>query len=254
MRFSWIIALVASATWGCAEGANDPGGGGGAGGDAVVTATAGTGTTATATQTAGPVTSATATSTTTGAPVCGDDAVDPGEDCDGTDLGTATCVTEGFAGGDLLCTATCTVDTGSCKPELAEGFEAAGLPAGFSSSGSANWYVNGANAHMGAQSARSGPIFDFETTSLSVTVTFDVPGSISFWHRESTEPTYDVLVFYADGVPLGSWDVDSWQLATFNMAAGTHVFQWVYEKDGSLSFGADAVWVDDISATNGYVP
>lgn len=46
---------------------------------------------------------------------CGNDAVDPGEACDGSDLQDQTCVSLGFNGGELRCSADCTaVDTSGC--------------------------------------------------------------------------------------------------------------------------------------------
>lgn len=48
-------------------------------------------------------------------PVCGDGLVDPGEDCDGDELGGATCQSVGeFTGGILGCTQQCTFDTSGC--------------------------------------------------------------------------------------------------------------------------------------------
>jgi len=43
--------------------------------------------------------------------------IQPGEDCDGTDLGGATCVSLGFGGGTLSCGADCAFDTSQCGPE-----------------------------------------------------------------------------------------------------------------------------------------
>jgi alpha-tubulin suppressor-like RCC1 family protein len=40
--------------------------------------------------------------------------IDPGEECDGTDLGTASCYSLGFMGGDLSCTQGCLYDTSQC--------------------------------------------------------------------------------------------------------------------------------------------
>jgi hypothetical protein len=49
---------------------------------------------------------------------CGDGIVNATEECDGTNLGGATCATipGGFAGGTLACTASCTRDTSGCVP------------------------------------------------------------------------------------------------------------------------------------------
>ena len=46
--------------------------------------------------------------------ICGNGVVDAGEQCDGSNLNSQTCVTRGFTGGALSCTASCTFDTSSC--------------------------------------------------------------------------------------------------------------------------------------------
>jgi cysteine-rich repeat protein len=46
--------------------------------------------------------------------LCGDNVVAPGEECDGTDLAGQDCVTQGFDGGTLGCSAGCTYDTNGC--------------------------------------------------------------------------------------------------------------------------------------------
>ena len=47
-------------------------------------------------------------------PGCGNGTVDPGEDCDGIDLGGETCASQGFDSGTLLCSSACTFDTSGC--------------------------------------------------------------------------------------------------------------------------------------------
>jgi hypothetical protein len=42
--------------------------------------------------------------------------IQPGEDCDGADLGGATCLSLGFVGGTLACSADCLFDTSNCAP------------------------------------------------------------------------------------------------------------------------------------------
>ena len=51
-----------------------------------------------------------------GPAACGDGILDPGEECDGADLGGATCtsVPGGYTGGTLACGASCTYDTTGC--------------------------------------------------------------------------------------------------------------------------------------------
>ncbi len=47
-------------------------------------------------------------------PSCGNGVKESGEDCDGTDLGTADCTTLGHTGGTLGCTGSCTYDVSGC--------------------------------------------------------------------------------------------------------------------------------------------
>jgi hypothetical protein len=48
---------------------------------------------------------------------CGDGNLGAGEDCEGSDLGGATCTSigQGFVGGDLACSGTCAFDTSGCE-------------------------------------------------------------------------------------------------------------------------------------------
>lgn len=46
--------------------------------------------------------------------VCGNGVIETGESCDGSNLGGATCVTQGFDSGALTCNANCTFNTSSC--------------------------------------------------------------------------------------------------------------------------------------------
>jgi hypothetical protein len=238
--------LIIGASAACAEGLNGPQGGEGGSGGGGATITSQTSAAST-----GPGPGAT---TTAGMATCGNGMVDTGEECDGADLGPATCVTEGFAGGALACSDTCTLDTAGCMPNFTEGFEGTGLPAGFTTSGDATWLLDTSTFHGGAKSARSGDIDDYESSSGFLSLQFDVAGSISFWHRESTETCCDFLELYIDGLQQGSWTSDFWQQSTFPVSAGMHTFEWRYTKDLSISSGADAVWVDDVAATNGYLP
>jgi hypothetical protein len=187
--------------------------------------------------------------------LCNNGVLDDGEACDGPNLGTATCAANGFAGGTLLCTAdSCQLDTDLCKPPMAEGFEG-GLPLAFVSSGNASWLNDTSTPYAGAYSARSGDITDYGTSSVTVTVQFDVAGSIAFYHIESTESGYDYLRFYIDGAEQGSWSgTTGWTQASYPVAAGSHQMMWSYTKDVSLSSGSDSVWVDEITAVNGFVP
>jgi hypothetical protein len=67
-------------------------------------------------------TASTTTSTTVPGALCGNDTINPGEQCDGSDLGGETCVSRGVAlglgyiGGTLDCSSTCIFDVTGCIP------------------------------------------------------------------------------------------------------------------------------------------
>jgi len=46
--------------------------------------------------------------------ICGNSIIDPGEQCDGTNLGSQSCSTLGFSGGSLSCNTSCQLVTGLC--------------------------------------------------------------------------------------------------------------------------------------------
>ncbi|MFC1599863.1 DUF4215 domain-containing protein [Patescibacteria group bacterium] len=47
-------------------------------------------------------------------PVCPNGTMEGTEECDGSDFGIETCLTQNFDGGSLSCTGTCTIDTSGC--------------------------------------------------------------------------------------------------------------------------------------------
>ncbi|MBD3247340.1 hypothetical protein GF378_01840, partial [Candidatus Pacearchaeota archaeon] len=53
--------------------------------------------------------------------VCGNGIVEAGEQCDGTNLSGETCISRGFDGGTLSCSASCTFVTSSCTTDTGDG-------------------------------------------------------------------------------------------------------------------------------------
>ncbi len=62
---------------------------------------------------------------------CGNDTIDGSEQCDGVDLGGASCVSQGFASGTLSCSVSCTFNTSSCisTPIVQSGGSSGSYPA-----------------------------------------------------------------------------------------------------------------------------
>ena len=52
---------------------------------------------------------------------CGNDYKENSEECDGNDFGGTTCITWGFSGGTLACTADCRMSTADCDIKESEG-------------------------------------------------------------------------------------------------------------------------------------
>ena len=130
----------------------------------------------------------------------------------------------------------------------AEGFETGDFSSlDWQHSGNASWFVTRSDANSGEYSARAGAIEDDEQTALRLTREGGA-GEISFSVKVSSERSWDELFFSIDGDEKGNWSGESdWAQVSFPVTAGTHTFEWLYEKDGSVSDGDDTAWIDDVS-------
>ncbi len=110
------------------------------------------------------------------------------------------------------------------------------------------WTVTDEEAHNSNYSARSGAIGDDEVTKLVIYADLLSHGEISFWFKTSTEKRKDLFAFFIDNHRQDWWSGESdWTYASYEFEAGSHVFTWLYDKNGSGTAGADCVWVDDIT-------
>ena len=113
-------------------------------------------------------------------------------------------------------------------------------------SGEASWHTTRQERYSGSYCAESGSIEGNESTALQVTLRC-ASGSITFYRKVSSESGFDRLKFYIDGDEKDDWSgEEDWAEVSFAVTAGTRTFEWVYSKDGSISEGDDAAWVDDI--------
>lgn len=64
----------------------------------------------------GGATSSSSSSGTGGMTLCGNGVKDPGEQCDGSDFGSATCQSEGLGSGNLQCNSACNIIVSGCEP------------------------------------------------------------------------------------------------------------------------------------------
>jgi hypothetical protein len=110
------------------------------------------------------------------------------------------------------------------------------------------WHVSSdPGPYEGALSLKTDSIDDGQGAEIQVAGVG--PGTVSFRVKVSSEAGFDVLRFYVDGVAVASWSgttVAGRQAFTYAMPAGSHTLKWAYEKDGSVSMGQDAAWIDAV--------
>jgi hypothetical protein len=111
----------------------------------------------------------------------------------------------------------------------------------------ANWTLDSTVYHSGTSSAKSGLIVDSGSTTMTVAMTVQTAGTISFWKNVSSEQSYDYLKFYINDVLQNQWSGElAWSQETFNVNPGAITFKWEYMKDYMVSSGSDCAWIDDI--------
>jgi hypothetical protein len=163
-----------------------------------------------------------------------------------------------YAGGYISRQESITIDPGNnmadytLSPTDAISFEAGVFSQefDFSFTGNADWFITDTDHNNGIYSARSGVISDYQITTMLLTVDLVADGNISFWKKVSSENNYDFLYFYTNNVRVGSWSGSvNWSQQTYNLAAGTNILKWEYDKDYSESGGSDCAWIDDILIT-----
>jgi hypothetical protein len=116
----------------------------------------------------------------------------------------------------------------------------------FNTFGSANWVGQSQTFFYGGAAAQSGYISDNQASILTTVVTG--PGIFTFMWKVSSEANFDWLKIYLDNTELDGISGEAgWQQKTLTIPGGTHLVWWAYTKDGSLSKGMDAGWVDKVT-------
>ena len=74
------------------------------------------------------------------------------------------------------------------------------------------------------------------------------PGTLSFWWKVSSQATGDTLSLLTNGVVVTNISgTVGWQQVSLGIAPGASKLRWNYVKDGSISEGSDAGWLDQVS-------
>ncbi len=131
---------------------------------------------------------------------------------------------------------------------LMETFESGGLESfEWTQPEASDWFLVNDVVYDGANSLRSGTIGDSQQSVLQVEMFVVANSNISFARRVSSEVNYDFFEFLIDGVVVYSLCGEiAWAEYSHPVVAGPHTFAWRYRKDGSVSTGLDAAWIDNI--------
>jgi uncharacterized delta-60 repeat protein len=123
----------------------------------------------------------------------------------------------------------------------------------FTTGGDADWFLEITNVQSPPDAWQSGVISDDSETWLRAEVTG--PGTLSFSWSVDSEEGCDYLRFSIDDVEQTNISSSvAWQQPAFVLGDGPHELEWSYSKDGSVSAGADAGWLDDVTWTANATP
>jgi hypothetical protein len=108
-------------------------------------------------------------------------------------------------------------------------------------------WASDANQYFdGQHSIRSGQIADNEFTSLIYVCEVTTCDFVGFWSKTSSDEA-DKLQFIVDGVIMAEWSgITNWKYNSYKIDPGMHQLEWRYNKNGTLSAGDDAAWLDNI--------
>lgn len=119
----------------------------------------------------------------------------------------------------------------------------------FTTGGDAPWYQQWDYYQDGWSAARSGDITHYEYSYIQTSV--EGPCEVSFWWMVSSEGCCDHLEFFVDGAPVFSIAGETgWQRMTYAISgSGPRELRWEYSKDGSVSSGLDAGFLDNVQVS-----
>ena len=146
----------------------------------------------------------------------------------------------------------------SVMSELIENFETGDLSSfDWQNDATYPWTVVSGGADAESQYCiKSGNAGNASTTSaIQVSVEISRDGLMSFYHKISSEASYDKGYFYIDGVEkMNTSGAGSWQQKEYAITAGVHTFKWAYTKDSSVNSNEDCWYVDNISFIHDAAP
>jgi len=133
------------------------------------------------------------------------------------------------------------------QESFAWSFESGAFEPQWTFTGNLPWVITTEDPYDGLYCSRSGGISDNQSSEMSIELYLTSGGTVSFFHKVSSETNYDYLKFYIDNVLQGQWSgILGWEEVNFPVTAGLHTFKWTYTKDANTIGGSDRAWVDYI--------
>jgi uncharacterized repeat protein (TIGR01451 family) len=120
-------------------------------------------------------------------------------------------------------------------------------PAGFEGvvGADAAWTSAQDQSYSGSRSFSSRIIDHGQVAAIKLTDTFPA-GDVEFRYKVDSQDGADLFTFSIDAVTqLASSGDTGWLLFSMPITAGAHTLEWRYTKDGNVSEGDDAAWIDD---------
>jgi len=107
------------------------------------------------------------------------------------------------------------------------------------------WFQEASTTHDGISAMQSGHITDLQESWLTTSAVG--PGRLSFWWKASSEPGFDFLELYLDGILQEQVSGESgWIRKVYNIPFGTNTLGWRYAKDPDTLAGQDAGFLDEV--------
>ncbi len=134
------------------------------------------------------------------------------------------------------------VDTNALANALKVALDAPNLT--WTTGGNSNWLVETNVTEDGVSAAQSGHISNNQSTWIKTVAPTN--GTVSFFWKVSSQQSGDFLSFYInDNDEDDISGEEDWFQETYPVSAGD-VLMWQYAKDGSVSEGSDAGWLDEV--------
>ncbi len=135
-------------------------------------------------------------------------------------------------------------------PAWGDALDASGL--NLSSGGLVPWISAPYESRTGQYSVQSGTIGAMESSWLKLTV--NRTGLLTFFWKVSSEVQWDTLTFRMDGELISQINgTVGWSKVSQIVQAANHTLTWTYHKDGAVTSGSDAGYIDDLLWTSGRI-